>query len=388
MNEADNQGTDAARAPLLIVGASARAAAFSAKRAGLTPWAADLFADRDLACASLDHRRVVNYPRGFFEVSRQGPAGPWMYTGALENAPALVEKISRRRPLWGNPAAVLHRVRCPFTVAQVLREHGIAAPAVLDGCALPATGRWLRKPKASASGRGITIHSVSPAASASECYLQEYFEGEACSALYCAADGRARLLGSTRQIVGESWLHARPFRYCGSIGPLAMSRKLRDGLERLGDVVTSAFELRGLFGVDFILRDDFAWPVEINPRYTASVEVLEWATGYSAVALHAQAFGRPAATTSSATVPGLLGKAIYHASGPLCFPTEGPWDDALRQPWDAWRVPDFADIPGPGECFDAGQPVLTCFVAAATMAGCREKLQRIAGDLDRRLSSR
>jgi len=34
-------------AQVLIVGASARAAAFSALRAGLRPWCADLFADLD-----------------------------------------------------------------------------------------------------------------------------------------------------------------------------------------------------------------------------------------------------------------------------------------------------------------------------------------------------
>lgn len=382
-----NDTADDARSALLIVGASARAAAFSAIRAGLTPWTADLFADRDLASACQICVRVADYPRGFLEVGRQNLAGPWMYTGALENFPGFVQAMSRRRPLWGNPAAVLRRVRCPFTVARVLQEHGVACPAVLNRTATPTTGRWLRKPKAGASGRGIAFADTHDVLSAAT-YLQEHIEGEAHSAAYVAVDGQAKLLGMTRQLVGEPWLHAGPFHYCGSVGPVAMSAMLGDALGRLGQVLTTAFELRGLFGMDFILRDGIPWPVEINPRYTASVEVLEWTTGQAAISLHAQAFGQQAATTNAVTVAGLLGKAVYYAPCPLRFPMDGPWEVCLRQVWDPWRVPDYADIPSPGETFDAGQPVLTFFAAGDTTTACRDSLQRIAGDLDRQLFSR
>ena len=55
----------------------------------------------------------------------------------------------------------------------------------------------------------------------------------------------------------------------------------RRGFESLGDALASAFGLAGWFGVDYILRDEIPWPVEINPRYTASVEIHELATGRS-----------------------------------------------------------------------------------------------------------
>ena len=49
---------------LLIVGASARAAAFSALRAGLRPWCADLFGDDDLRARCFAQRcDSANYPR-------------------------------------------------------------------------------------------------------------------------------------------------------------------------------------------------------------------------------------------------------------------------------------------------------------------------------------
>jgi predicted ATP-grasp superfamily ATP-dependent carboligase len=49
------------------------------------------------------------------------------------------------------------------------------------------------------------------------------------------------------------------------------------------------------------------------------------------------------------------------------------------------QPPAFADIPGAGQRIGPGQPVLTLFALAGSVAGCLEELQKIAADLDRRL---
>ncbi len=79
--------------------------------------------------------------------------------------------------------------------------------------------------------------------------------------------------------MGEPWLRAAPFHYCGSVGPVDCSPGLQEMLERLGNTLTASCQLRGIFGVNGVLRDGAFWPVEVNPRYTASVEVLEYARG-------------------------------------------------------------------------------------------------------------
>src|SRR4051812_40999335 len=141
---------------LLIVGASARAAAFSALRAGLRPWAIDLFADRDLAAVCPVQAVPPNrYPDALPELASAAPPGPWMYTGALENRPDLVERLAAAPPLWGNDAAALCRVRAPFALAAALRAADVPCPAVRADDA-PA-GRWLVKPLASAGGVGIRM---------------------------------------------------------------------------------------------------------------------------------------------------------------------------------------------------------------------------------------
>jgi hypothetical protein len=104
------------RHQLILVGASARAAAFSALRAGLEPYAIDCFADRDLAavCPAV---RIDRYPHDFEPALARAPHAPWIYTGGLENHPRLVERLARLRPLLGNAGRGLQEARQPTRLA-------------------------------------------------------------------------------------------------------------------------------------------------------------------------------------------------------------------------------------------------------------------------------
>jgi len=182
----------------VLVGASVRAAAFSAMRAGLEPWCADLFADADLqARCPVLAVPASRYPHGLVDALAAWPPGPWMYTGALENRPHLVDRLSRKRALWGNGAAVLRKVRSPYRLAACLRSARLAHLAV-QRCSAPLSreGQWLCKPWRGAGGRGIRFHvpgrSVNPKG---RCYLQEYIEGESCAAIYVGNGQENRQIG-------------------------------------------------------------------------------------------------------------------------------------------------------------------------------------------------
>src|SRR5439155_16025393 len=111
---------------LLILGASTRAAAFSALRAGLRPWCADLFADRDLATRCPVVRvPASDYPHAFLEVASQRMQGPWIYTGALENRRKLVRQIARLLPLWGNDDRALQLCRSPQFMTSLLAKEDL-----------------------------------------------------------------------------------------------------------------------------------------------------------------------------------------------------------------------------------------------------------------------
>lgn len=368
---------------LLIVGASVRAAAFSALRAGLRPCAIDLFNDTDLqaACSTIP-LPPAGYPHALPVAARRAPPGPWMYTGGMENRPSIVRQISRDRPLWGNDATTLRKVRSPRFLARLFADAAIPFPALrFDPIRLAARRRWLIKPRGGAGGVGIRFWDGG-ALPRRPIFFQEFIEGEPCSAVYVGDGRQAHLLGVTRQLVGESWLHAQPFHYCGSVGPLQLGAATVRAFQRVGRVLTKHCQLLGLFGVDCVLRDGIPWPIEVNPRYTASVEVLEHATGVPALELQRQVFeGGRAKPQAAENRAGFVGKAILFAAKELTFPGVGPWQRRV----DPHQLPEFADIPPGGQRIATNRPILTCFARAKTVANCLVRLQKTAADLDRTL---
>src|SRR5215218_3406460 len=145
--------------PLGIIGASTRAAAASAVRAGFQPLAADLFADEDLRRIATA-TRISPYPDGFADWLRAVEPPAWMYTGALENHPELVDQMAWIAPLLGNPGDVLARVRSPWELRDSLHRAGLLFPETrASGEGLPVDGSWLAKTYNGASGSGVRVFS-------------------------------------------------------------------------------------------------------------------------------------------------------------------------------------------------------------------------------------
>jgi len=169
------------------------------------------------------------------------------------------------------------------------------------------------------------------------------------------------MIGLTQQLVGIDWLGAPRFAYCGSIGPILVSLLLRQQLEAVGDCVACSFKLFGLFGVDMIIRDEEVWPVEVNPRYTASVEVLEAAMSLRAISLHTTACREQAipTTISKPNSSLLFGKGIRYANADIVITEQTA--DLVRGFNDASDWPVFADLPFPGTVVKTGSPIATAF---------------------------
>ena len=352
---------------LLIVGASARAAAASARRIGLRPTCLDLFADADLASSHfLPRIDPAEYPDALAELADRLPPMPWLYTGAIENRPDLVGRISARHRLLGNGGKTLRAVRDPLELAEACRAVGLPAPEVrLDPSALPLDGSWLRKPLASGGGRGIrpwTGRGGRPGV-----YFQRKIEGLSLSVL-CLGDGAAaRCLGVTRQVVGKP---SNRFAYRGTLAPWSVSDEVLERIERLARAIGDRFGLVGLFGIDLILADGHPWPIEVNPRYTASVEALEWALGRSLLAEHLRAAGLEFAETPHPSSPAaFVAKAIVFAGREFRWPEAWAWRGA-----DPADFPEIGDVPHPGTKFDPGDPVLTVFAGGDSLEACRREL--------------
>lgn len=374
-----------------VVGASARAAVHSLARAGFSASAVDLFADRDLKClAPSTICPLDRYPDAIPELAASFPSGPILYTGGLENHPHVIRTLAAQRELLGNPPEVLARVRDPFTLFPALAHAGFATPRLVPhGDSCPLEGRWLRKPFRSGGGLGIRFAQPGETPSPHH-YFQEFIDGVPMSVVFVSdlaetffwPDGTA-VFGVTEQLIGEPWLHARPFSYCGNIGPLELPQNIEARLELNALVSNRVNEVRGLWGLDFILRDQTVYPVEINPRYTAACEILELAARCPVMKAHKECFSsRCSAFATPRCYDSPVGKAIYYAPHPITFPPFGPWDADLAGEFDPWRVPQFADIPEFGSTIEAGSPVLTIFATGSTPIEVRGRLQSRAAELD------
>ncbi len=372
-----------------VVGASARAAIHSIIRAGFQGWAVDLFADRDLKrVAPCSVCPIAQFPDGLPDLMEQFPPGPVLYTGGLENHTEIVAQLSAKRPLLGNLPPVLARVRDPFFMSSI-QTNGIHFPKLVpSGDSAPSTGYWLRKPLRSSSGHGIRFAKLNETASPGH-YFQEFIDGLAMSAHFVSVSNEPKstvMLGVTEQLIGEEWGHAREFAYCGNIGPIELPAPVEACLFNNGKIIGNATALCGLWGMDFILRDNSIFPVELNPRYTAATEVLELSAKFGSLIPHYNCFKRANALAKMKwprRFATSVGKAIYYAPHRITFPQSGPWEDDLAEPFDPWRVPSFADIPEPRAIIETGSPVLTIFAKGDSAAGCRKELQSHAAELDR-----
>jgi predicted ATP-grasp superfamily ATP-dependent carboligase len=381
---------------ILIAGLSTRAAAESAAQAGFAVTAIDAFADLDqhASVASLRPPRSFS-ARAAARASRSVECDAVAYLSNFENHPGAVRTLAAGRQLWGNAPDVLERVRNPLRLTRALAARGLAAPTVVivddnravadsnDGVqavdtanlSLPDTesGEWLAKPLASGGGhrvqrwhRGMDLPRGS--------YLQELVEGTPGSAVFVAAGGRAVLLGVTRQLIGQEAFGATGYRYCGNIlappddahaagndAPVAAAAALVGA-------VAEEFGLAGVNGLDFMVRGEWPYAIEVNPRWSASMELIERAYGLSVFGMHAAACAAgdlPAFDLAAARRRrDAVGKAVVFARWEVEVGDTRAWlgDLSVR------------DVPRPGQRIALGRPVCTVFAAGRDEAACHAAL--------------
>jgi uncharacterized protein len=379
---------------LILVGASVRAAAFSAARAGYRPYSIDLFADCDLTALG-PAVNVARYPADFLPAIEAAPSAPWIYTGGLENYPRLVDRLARLRPLWGNRGDVLRKVRDPTQIMQAACDSGCRFPSTSLGViavgevndkSRAQASQWLVKPLRSSGGVGIRVATADDLMRLPRgCYLQQNIEGDSQSAVFVAAAGRAIFLGATKQLVGGDFGLSRPFLYAGSVGPNALSEEDRARMQSLGNLLVERFGLVGLFNIDFIRNEAGLWPLEVNPRYSASIEVLERACECSLIKLHIHACESGRLPEAAAMKIGpYAGKAVVYASRNGVAP--GMLDELITD-WNAnseW--PGIADLPRVGDRIRRGQPVVTVFAEGDSPGRVETELRRRVATIERLLT--
>ena len=376
---------------ILITGVSTRAIAESAVSSRHEIITLDYFGDRDQKGLVENYSLLREFKLPFnakslLQASSQLLFDAVVYISNLENHPNVVSKLARDRVLFGNSDDVLRRVRDWRALRQFCNEEEIRCPVTLlpgeERNADPAV-RWLYKPILSGGGNGITPWKGQPLYE--NHILQAHVEGKPASMAFAADGQRSVVIGLTEQIIGQKELGAKGFRWCGNILPLNLNSLNQDAflriIERIATQLTNHFGLRGINGVDFVVAEGpdgrpCPFLVEVNPRYTASMELIERAFGLNIFSAHLEAIaGRLPDFSLVEHLEGpYIGKGIVFARKPVTMSETKEWMERGRR-----------DIPFPGERIEAGHPVCTVMAEGEEREKCMNNLLANVEDVRREI---
>jgi uncharacterized protein len=367
---------------LVLVGMNVRALAQSAVRAGFEVVAIDAFGFLDLPaeahCRSLEHDLGGLFPadpaswhRRLAEAGREQRANSLAYSGGFENLPDLVAEMSVEHELLGNSPTSLRAVRNPFRLQEIVFSAGLETPQILPPGAQPDPGlRWLRRPLTSGMGFGIEPwEGIVP--DDPETIVQRQVEGIPHSASFIANGRDAQVFAITHQLSGDPTFGAQGFAYAGNLLIPNPDARLLARLNTLAMALTQVFGLVGLNGIDFVLNGEQVSVLEVNPRYSASMELVEEASGVSLLEWHADGCRQqslPALPESHDQ--NVFGKAIVYARRDGILPDTREWLAKGRR-----------DVPHTGGSVRAGFPICTVTAVGVNQEQCYAHLVAEADEL-------
>ena len=180
-------------------------------------------------------------------------------------------------------------------------------------------------------------------------------------------------LGSRVNSLGTAHSEQRGSSTCGNI--LTASSDGDADAIALSRAIAEEFDIVGVNGVDFVSRGGRAFALEVNPRWSASMELVELAYGLSVFGAHAGACAHgalPAFDLEEARrkTPGTVGKAVVFARRDVVVGDTSSWLPTVPLP----ELPPLRDVPRAGERIAAGSPVCTVFARANDVAECHAAL--------------
>ncbi len=369
----------------MAVGASVRALLGTVNRLHRCCGAIDLFCDRDTRKTARFFQQLdqlSDIPAAMGPLAQPARSTGVVWAGGIENRTDVVDSMSAcpGLQLLGCSASAMRAARDPGLVCDVLKSARLTCLEVRRRHpGWSGEQPWIVKPVRSAGGRNIRLLARdSNSSETDEQYYQEYVAGPVFGATLIALPDRVELIGVCRQL--QSNCDAVPFRYAGSVGPLPERESHRIQLQNIGRCLSDRFGFSGWFGIDYVVRADHVLVLEINPRYTASMEILDGRAVDCLFARHLNAFGDWIGKfsyrqrhPSPRTCP-FAGKRILYNDRSVALPISSETSDrlwALNQEAGAVR-----DVPVSGIRVPPGGPVCTLWAEAGSLSNVMARLRQ------------
>ncbi|NHJ32973.1 MAG: ATP-grasp domain-containing protein [Asgard group archaeon] len=319
---------------LLVVGFNARPIANSAVQAGHEIGVIDYFGDYDLLkltrnCFSVLrqkpgellhrplHRKPAEYLYFLAEImsDEQGDFEGIILGSAFDRYPELVKQFKEIGPkVYANDHKKFALTRKKHEINEIAKKSGFEIPELssvksfqeLAEIAKNSSYPIVTRGDGGGGGAGIKLWKSykeikdymksKDTEQEKVIWLQEYIKGLDASSTVNCLKKEVQLLSVNRQLIGDKNLRApSEFAYTGNIVPLNYDTYKEDSsleeqhLESIRKLFQS-LKLIGSNGVDFVIRDEKLFFMEVNPRFQGSIECVQYTTGYNLVQLHIDAF--------------------------------------------------------------------------------------------------
>jgi predicted ATP-grasp superfamily ATP-dependent carboligase len=353
---------------------SARTLAEAVARSGRRVLAIDLFGDDDTRAVaagvavvpgSLDDGPDLDATLAAAQqlaAAHGAPAGVVVGSG-FEHRPAALAVLAARWPLLGCPPEAVAAVKDPERLAALCVALAIPHPAVSVERPDDPSG-WLAKRAGGAGGGHVAPADATPPTddtatdAAAGRYFQRRVDGRAMSATVLCDGGGARLLGFCAAAFAPT--ATAPYRFGGLAGPVALDAAVAAGITAAAARLAIATDLRGLVGLDLVVDGARWWLIEVNPRPTAALDVLDRGTP-ALMALHlAACAGAPAPVWAPPSAVAATA-IVYAARGGVTVAAD----------WPAWN----SDRPPAGTEVAAGAPLCTVRAEGGDLAACTAILE-------------
>lgn len=302
---------------LLLVGASVRWAAQSAKKAGFHVIGMDLFGDTDtLSACDVFYRispevaaKTERLQQKIEAIADLHQARPWLVGGLSAFSDGSSDESLNEKSA---PASLKRlcdglTISIPPTLIKIpAADSSLKQTAEDVGSTAFASRRWLLKQHQSCGGLGVRFWDSRDTQSrhaieSGRAHLQQFISGHRYGLVAIANTETTHLLGMTRSL--RQRIGGRPFVYSGSVGPCWDPSFPIEAMTELSRRIALEYSVRGLFNLDFVHdREGQWWLLELNARPSGSCEVIErsaWQSGKlrpskSLMSLHVEAVdGKP-----------------------------------------------------------------------------------------------
>ncbi|NLI91658.1 MAG: ATP-grasp domain-containing protein [Peptococcaceae bacterium] len=395
---------------ILLAGVSVRALIESAVASGYTVTGLDFYGDADACWRGKTMSITQDFGlkptvKNLLDVAKTIPCYAFIYTSGPENTPSELDFWERQGSLKGNGVLTLNEVRNPWRLKECLENIGAKMPVFCSANQWDYSDdgkKWLIKPLNRGGGHGIKELPVSIEKAKAlisdlpqprQNIVEEYIAGIPGSVTFLANGKEAWLLGTSRQLItrGGAGQH---FLYSGNIVPLDLngtisSRIFMKKILMSVTQLTKVFGLKGINTLDFIVNAEGVWILELNPRWSASVELIERVLGQRLFPYHltacegvdmTQTIQRLRAQPKRAAlvydhmtkcnrIPNFRGKQIvFSRNSNLITNYDGR---KLRYLY----LQGVRDLPRTGTLIEKGQPLCTVLAAGKSDQDCSQKLQ-------------